>query len=120
MFHRFHTKVGQFLLHITTQTASVQVRCFSAATINRDLCLTLADAGFHYCQRYFSKRTQYLGRFLELKCSVAMRYAFKQVARNYTHTQDRQEARIAESSMCFLDFCRFFYFLTIRKHFTAV
>ena len=31
MFHRFHTKVGQFLLHITTQTASVQVRRFSAA-----------------------------------------------------------------------------------------
>ena len=31
MFHRFHTKVGHFLLHITRQTASVQVRRFSAA-----------------------------------------------------------------------------------------
>ena len=31
MFYRFHMKVGQFLLHITTQTASVQVRRFSAA-----------------------------------------------------------------------------------------
>ena len=24
VFHRFHTKVGQFLLHITTQAATVQ------------------------------------------------------------------------------------------------
>ena len=31
MFHRFHTNIGQFLLHIPTQTASVQVRRFSAA-----------------------------------------------------------------------------------------
>ena len=31
MFHRFHTKVGQFLLHITMQMASVQDRRFSAA-----------------------------------------------------------------------------------------
>ena len=31
MFHRFHTKVRQLLLHITTQTTSVQIRRFSAA-----------------------------------------------------------------------------------------
>ena len=31
MFHRFCTKVGQFILHIMTQPASVQVRRFSAA-----------------------------------------------------------------------------------------
>ena len=122
VFHRFHTKAGQFLLHnsITTQTASVQVKRFLLLSINGDLRLTLADTGFHYCQRYFSKRTQCLGRFPELQCCVAMRYAVKPVQTSCEELQDRQEARKAESSVCFLDFSGFFYFLTTRKHFTAV
>ena len=78
MFHRFHTEVGrqpkQCLLDITTQTASVQVRSFSATILvstNRDLRLTLDDAGIHYCPRSFWERTRYLGRFLELqRCGI--------------------------------------------------
>ena len=53
----------QCLLHITMQTASVQVRSFSATILvstNRDLRLTLDDAGIHYCPRYFWERTRYL------------------------------------------------------------
>ena len=124
VFHRFHTKVGQFLLHNTTQTA-YKLDAFLLLSINGDLRLTLADVGFHYnCQRYFSKRTRCLGRFLELQCCgilpklcATRSNLFKRVARIYGR---EREARLAESSVCLLDFCRFFYFLTIRKHFTAV
>ena len=78
VFHRFYTEVGrqpkQCLLHITTQAASVQVRSFSATILvstNRDLRLTLDDAGIHYCPRYLWERTRYLGRFLELqRCGI--------------------------------------------------
>ena len=33
-----------------------KLEAFLLRSINGDLRLTLADAGFHYCQRYFSKK----------------------------------------------------------------
>ena len=68
MFHRFHTKVGQFLLHILRRRPLCKLDAFLLLSINGDLASsnTIADAGFHYCQRYSSKRTRCLGRFPEL------------------------------------------------------
>ena len=37
-----------------------------------------------------------------------------------TRSNELRGAKMAESSVCFQDFCRFFSFLTTRKHFTAV
>ena len=37
-----------------------------------------------------------------------MHYAVKPVQMSCEELQDGQEARMAESSVCFLDFCRFF------------
>ena len=199
MFHRFHTKIGQFLLHIITQTASVQVKHFSAAiyqwrpgasnalkmwgghclskhrliqgkfmvgrcpwvpglqglachsekwggqsiccpplykkwgghvppvphlsTPIGDLRLTLADAGFHLSVLFFLKNTVFgtISRTTVLQnLTETMSYAVKPIQTPCEELRDGQEARTAESSVCFLDFCRFFYFLTIRKHLTGV
>ena len=121
-FTVFARKYGSLCYILLRRQPLCKLDAFLLLSINGDLrlTLTLADTGFHYCQRYFSKRTRYLGRFLELQCCATLSTPFKRVARNYTHTQDGQEARKAESSVCFLDFYRFFYFLATMKHFTAV
>ena len=56
-------------------------------SINGDVRLTLANAGFHYCQHYFSKRTWCLGQFLELVLRSYMRYVVKPTL---THRMDRK------------------------------
>ena len=48
-----------------------KLKAFLLLSTNRDLRLTLDDAGIHYCPRYFWERTRYLGRFLELqRCGI--------------------------------------------------
>ena len=112
MFHRFHMKVGQFcyILLCRRPLCKLYRYAFLLLSINGDLRRTVADAGFLYCQHYFSKRTRCLGRFPELQCCIAMRYTVKPIQTSCDELQDRrmQECRIEESSMCFLDFCHFF------------
>ena len=86
MFHRFHMKVGQFLLHITTQMASVQVRHFSAAIYQCRPSNTsrrkfpLMSALFFEKNMVFGTipRTTVLGSY-----ALTWSNPFKQVVRNY-------------------------------------
>ena len=77
-FTIFTRKYGSFCYILLRRRPPCKLDAFLLLSINGDLRLTLADAGFHYCQHYFSKRTQCLGRFLELvlrNITEAKRYA---------------------------------------------
>ena len=103
MFHCFHMKVGQFLLHITTQTASVQVRRFSAAIYQWRPSSNTSRRRFPLLSVLFFEKNTVFGTIprTTVLCSLVLRdqtrsneVARNKVARNYTHTQDGQEARI--------------------------
>ena len=101
MFHRFHMKVGQFLLHITTQMASVQVRRFSAAIYKWRPSSNTSRHRFPLLSALFFLKNTVFGTIprntvLRSYTDLSIRYTVKTVLENelrgntLTHRMDRK------------------------------